>query len=732
MDTDFSHKNLRGRTFRNQDLTEADFSHADLRGTNFTHAILRGANFSRAKAGIQRRWVVTLVLFTVLLAVMAGSIVGYVSAFLGFAGSYKAELAGNILGGTVLATGVPILTLTIFCIIMVRHGMGKAMGIGSLAAAMGIVLVAMISQFEPESSTEIIVIFVILRLIMGLGGIGGVFLGAIGLTTAVMIARQVPFIVGLGVLTGGVVGLWEGVLGSQGEATAWDWVLPIFITLVLMGLVAHITRQGVKGAKKFSLIKALSTSLATARGTSFYGANLTDANFHQATLKSANFRQGLLTRTNWHQVHKLDQARINGTYLADDSIRDLVVTKNAYEQSFDRQDLRHLNLQNANLTDASLIGADLSGANLQQANLTRAKLVQAQLYHTNLNQATLTGAYIQDWAISVDTQLAEVACDYIYMHLPTKDDPDPVRKPDNRQKTFAAGEFTDFISPIIKTLDLYQKQGVDMRDVAMASKSLDLFHQGGLDPSAAAIALKQIAEKFPEAGLEVVALEGRGNERVRVQARVAGDADRSQLSEAYFDQYQQVESMPQGDIQALLRGIEEKDERIRSLESMVMSALKEDKYYVESVYNLGDNVAEQRSININAGGDIGNISGVVAGDQSGVLNLGTISGDVTNTINQLPDTPDSREPGLKELLTELQAAIEGEPELEKEDKVEALEQVKVLAEVGQDPQAGPMQKAGKTAMKILKGTTAILPPTTQLVKECTKLLPAIGGLLLLL
>ena len=94
------------------------------------------------------------------------------------------------------------------------------------------------------------------------------------------------------------------------------------------------------------------------------------------------------------------------------------------------------------------------------------------------------------------------------MHLPTQEDPDPWRKPDNRNEIFQEGDFTDFIAPIIKTLDLYRHQNVDPRKVASTFKSLDFYHYGGIDPAAAAIALKQLAEENPEAGLEVVALEG--------------------------------------------------------------------------------------------------------------------------------------------------------------------------------------------------------------------------------
>ena len=80
--------------------------------------------------------------------------------------------------------------------------------------------------------------------------------------------------------------------------------------------------------------------------------------------------------------------------------------------------------------------------------------------------------------------------------MPTKADPDPCRKPDNRNEIFQDG---DFIAPIIKTLNLDQTQHLDLRVVARRFKTLDLFHHEGIDPTAAAIALKQLAQQYPEA-----------------------------------------------------------------------------------------------------------------------------------------------------------------------------------------------------------------------------------------
>ena len=103
----------------------------------------------------------------------------------------------------------------------------------------------------------------------------------------------------------------------------------------------------------------------------------------------------------------------------------------------------------------------------------------------------------------------------------------------------------------------------------------------------------------------------------------------------------------------------------------------------------------------------------------------TINQIPTSTINQIPASPQSDKPGIKELLTELQTAIESETNLSDDDKAEALEQLKTLAEVGKNPQESTMQKAGKTAIKILKGTIAGLPSAATLVEACSKLLPDI-------
>jgi hypothetical protein len=86
---------------------------------------------------------------------------------------------------------------------------------------------------------------------------------------------------------------------------------------------------------------------------------------------------------------------------------------------------------------------------------------------------------------------------------------------------FADGEFGDFIKPIFDTLDLYHSQGVD--------------------PRAIAISFKQLAENHPDAELEIVAMEKRGEDKFLLRAKTSVTADKSELSAEYFDTYSRFE-----------------------------------------------------------------------------------------------------------------------------------------------------------------------------------------------
>ena len=80
--------------------------------------------------------------------------------------------------------------------------------------------------------------------------------------------------------------------------------------------------------------------------------------------------------------------------------------------------------------------------------------------------------------------------------------------------------------------------------------------------------------------------------------------------------------------------------------------------------------------------------------------------------------PDKKE--LKELLNKLQTAVM-KAELDEEDREDTLEQIQIIAKALQDSQDGAMKKTAKTAMKMLRGTAAALPPSAAMVTICNQL-----------
>ncbi len=590
---EFHHTKLRNVDFRGKDLTGANFSHTDIRGTDFSNAILIAANFNNAKAGLPNSKVLTFVILLLVLSLLAGLLAGYAGAFIGQLLSHTSD-ANKLFGIISLST---ILT---FFIVVTSYGLNVTLAI--LITLVSASLVIALALFPENKTGDDLVIGALLSTI----ALAGTLTGFVNMAVAVAVARilALPVPRPFTVFTA-IVGVILGVLfGVETERNGTEFsLMDLAIALVVASLVGLVTILfgmyigwlAISGNKKYSLIKDLAVGIVARGGTNFRGANLTDADFTQSTLKSVDFRQANLTRTCWFHAEHLYNARLEGTYLQDPKVRQLLITKDGRDGNFDFLNLRGLNLQDANLQDTSFIGTNLSESTLENANLSGAKLAQSQLYQANLNSACLTGAYIQNWGISTDTQLENVECEYIYMQLPTNDDPDPWRKPDDRNESFKQGDFADFIAPIIKTLDLYKTQNIDPRQVGSKFKSLDLFHYEGIDPTAAAIAIIQLAEQNPDADVQIVALEGRGEEKIRLQAIVAGDANPSELNREYFEKYREIQSLPYSDLQTLMIGIKEKDERIRSLENLLENAIHQRKFYVETTQSQ---VAPANSIKI--------------------------------------------------------------------------------------------------------------------------------------
>ena len=628
----FSGQNLCGKSFKGENLTGANFKGADIRGASFTKAILKEANFSYTNSGLQSIKIFYLVVFSLVLVALAGIIAGLGGIFAFY---FTLHLKTIDIVDFVSNTFI-LFSLSIFIVITLWKDFIYGLVLGLLVLVPSLLIgLALIGHITAISQAFFVGIGALSLIATSLAAI------ALAHTVIIMILNSVP----IAIFGSFIVAIVSAATLHITEST------PTAAIISVLG--SYIAWQASKGGEKFTWIQKIAVAAAATGGTSFRGADLTDANFTQAKLKSTDFRGAILIRTCFHQVKILDRVRPGTTYLQKAQARQVLVTGQGQEKNFDREDLRGVNFQGANLIDASFIGTNLSQANLQDADLSRAKLIQTQLDGTEFTGATLTGAYIQDWGITTDTKFDGVRCEYVYMRLPTKENPDPLRKPDNNKEVFADGEFGDFIKPIFDTLDLYHNQDVD--------------------PRAIAISFKQLAENHPDAELEIVAMEKRGQDKFLLRAKTVATADKSELSAEYFDTYNQLKGLPEREIKLLLA---EKDNQIRRLETMVMTALERPSFYsnVEQVGTMTNNPGGF-SVGGSVGGDIRNLQGdnnrAVQGDDNQA-----VMGDKNQVTQQNQVGADTGESLTKEdvvkFLAQLETLIQG-AELPADTKEEVIE-----------------------------------------------------------
>ena len=73
-------RNIRGHSFKGENLSRANFSYSDIRGSDFSNADLSHANFSHVLAGLPRYWII----ISILLSALSGLLVGFVATWNGY------------------------------------------------------------------------------------------------------------------------------------------------------------------------------------------------------------------------------------------------------------------------------------------------------------------------------------------------------------------------------------------------------------------------------------------------------------------------------------------------------------------------------------------------------------------------------------------------------------------------------------------------------------------------
>jgi hypothetical protein len=122
----------------------------------------------------------------------------------------------------------------------------------------------------------------------------------------------------------------------------------------------------------------------------------------------------------------------------------------------------------------------------------------------------------------------------------------------------------------------------------------------------------------------------------------------------------------------------------------------------------------------------GNRNISIKGDVIGsVLNQSNISGSVSVSIQQLANQDDPNVQAIKDLLTQLQTRLE-QSQLPQQDKADALEEVKTLAEAARSPTDPKQQGLGRRTLRYFEGLLNGLSKANQAADDISGLVELMG------
>ena len=486
---DFSGAQLQGTDFSKTKLQGAIFSKAKLQGTKFIGAELQGTNFIEAEAGLGPLWKIIGGIGLFGLSLIFEAVIPFISFFLMF--SYLDYFF--VSEHSVFLLFVSAVLLLGFSIINLVEGIEAALWVASIATT------AMLLAVIPQPVLIIIawVLFVVVFLattvvlpkVLPLNLPLLILLSSILLISGVFISFKAGIylyysheiqifsaavcfsllaVIGVAVTfakSGMIIGWHNRVykvmailiamiipcsLLTIGTILAWQGSFDLSVILILyflsIGLGVYIGWCALDDDPRYVLIRNISLNLGVFGNTIFQDADLSNANFTKATIQLTDLRGAILTHTDWYQAKRLAHARVGRSYLQSPQVRKLVLGKSGEKKKFDQLDLSGIKLPKARLTGASFIRTNLTEANLQEADLSNANLVETDLEKVNLDGATLTGACVENWRITKNTNLNGVNCDYLYLRQSNR-----LREPENK------GEKLDFKELSQKFIDAEEK-----------------------------------------------------------------------------------------------------------------------------------------------------------------------------------------------------------------------------------------------------------------------------------
>ena len=298
---DFRRENLRGQSFQGRNLSGADFSDADLRGANFKNAMLRGTKFRQAKAGLQRSWSIVILLVSSIALILSG-----ITSFYG--GCYTGFIVNYVKGSNLIFAWIGLVAIIVLFVVILNQGIETVQALVVafvFAFAIAVALAGAFALAFPFAlafalGLPLVIALAVATIAAGAGVLDGVLVGVLGLLVAVGAAVA-------GVLAVEQLPLPFAKTGTLGLEVASAIAGILAFLLALLG--SYLGWDALNENPKHAWIRKNAIAFAATGGTSFYNADLTDADFTGATLNSTDLRQANLTGACLENTSKLDLAR---------------------------------------------------------------------------------------------------------------------------------------------------------------------------------------------------------------------------------------------------------------------------------------------------------------------------------------------------------------------------------------------------------------------------------------
>lgn len=436
----------------------------------------------------------------------------------------------------------------------------------------------------------------------------------------------------------------------------------------------------------------------------FTNTNLTKANLKGANLSGAIFFKADLSQADLRGAN-ISGARFTLTCFSEANLSHLDFSKSVLLNSI---------FTSANLNSAIFEGMDLSYMRFEDAVLVRANFSKARALGTNFQFADLTAACIEDWSINHLTVMDNIVCDYVFLKGEDKE-----RKPGSGK--FQPGEFAILVRQTVETIDL--------------------IFSGSVNWSSLIESFQSIQEQYGDKDFSVQSVEKKGDLGFVIKLSVPEgfeEIDRAEMESKIKAVYQDRLNLAEQRFEEAVRELENKESTLQTKEKEITLQRRQREKDAKSFEKMMQMLARPVNLNVNAIAESKSMQGndnskrISAGNDltisSSTISFENISGQVTNHINQLPaESQNEHKISLKELLTQLQKAIESEPNLSNDEKEEALGEICKLAKAGTKPQEGSMKRMSKRASESLKSIASVLVDTSKMAKACESLLPMISS-----